>query len=135
MYEFIEHTADIRIRAVGADERQLFVELAAGMNEFLFGESTPDDLGSLITSETVEITSPDVVSLVVDWLSKLLLLSSIHHGKAVPIEITHISATSLRASIAVYRAEQVDDIKAVTYHGLEVKDTPNGIEACVTFDI
>jgi len=133
-YEFIEHTADIRLRAEGDDLKTLLLELAAGMNEFLFGETSSSST-EILASETVEIVSPDVVSLVVDWLSRLLLLSSIHHGKAVPLEITHISERELRASIAVYKAEQIEDIKAVTYHGLEVTKTPHGIEACVTFDI
>lgn len=132
-YQFVEHTADIRLWAEAADQKNLFLELAGGMNDFLFGEGSAS--GSLMTEEVVDLSSPDEVALLVDWLSKILLLTGIHHGKVIPVEISHISKTDLHATVRVFVAQQIEDIKAVTYHGLAIEATPAGVEACVTFDI
>ncbi len=134
-YEFVEHTADIALRARGASERELFIELARGMSEYLFGGETEAGSSSCITEETVELHATDGVGLIVDWLSHILLLTSVHHGRVVVREITHISSTAVYAKLAVVQGEQLEDIKAVTYHGLKVVHTPDGVEACVTFDI
>jgi SHS2 domain-containing protein len=135
-YEFIEHTADIRLRAVATDQKALFLELVSGMNEFLFGEGDYSaQSGKMIVDEVIELHAPDEVALLVDWLSQILLLTAINHGRVIPLEITHISKTALCATVRVYAATQVEDIKAVTYHGLSIGETPQGLEACVTFDI
>ena len=134
-YEFVEHTADIALRACSPSERDLFIELVRGMNEYLFGEEAGEEPGVILAEESVEVHALDEVALIVAWLSKILLFTELHHGRVVIKEISHISPTAVSAKLEVVRGEQIEDIKAVTYHGLEVLHTPGGVEACVTFDV
>ena len=111
-YEFVEHTADIAIRGWGRSERELFAELARGMSDYLFGEAEAGGQSEIVAAETVEVSAPDEVALLVAWLSKILLLSSLHHGRVVVREITHISNTAVRAKLEVASAQQIEDVVA-----------------------
>lgn len=131
-YEEVEHTADVAIRAFGRDLPELFANAAYGMFDLL-----ADMEGLSLTIEReVFLEAPDLEALLVDWLGELLYLRETHGEVYKEFEINTLSPTELRALArggkgAVPRM----DIKAVTYHDLEIEKTEEGYEATVVFDV
>ena len=134
MYEFLDHTADIAVRVWGKDLPSLFVNAAKAMAEYLEGFLSP--LEGRGNSELIELSGPDQNALLVAWLSEILYRT--HTGRKIYTEfaITELTDKSLRAQIAGQKAQKFSkDIKAVTYHGLEIKKVEQGYEATITFDV
>lgn len=130
-FEFIDHPADIKLRAHGKDLGELFSNAALGMMQFIFGNQ--QILAD--TSEEIEITSNNVESLLVDWLAEILALSAINHRAYTNFIIKKISEQKIFAILSSGTAIAEDEIKAVTYHELNVYKTSSGWDAEVVFDI
>lgn len=134
-FEILEHTADIGIVAYGADLKQTFANAAKG----LFSIITDLDRVAEVVERDVEVASPDIESLLVDWLSELIYLFDVDNILFKRFEISEIDTHHLRARVF---GEKVDTarhelklgVKAVTYHMLKVAKH-NGYEARVILDI
>ena len=115
-YTLLDHTADLRIRVSGTDPADLFKN--AGLALF--------DL----------ITRPDRLKP-----GEVIEVSVIGEEKLVDrIEIVHLSdnAVFARVSADCYQPERHEirhEIKAVTYHQIEVSRTGDGWQAMVVFDV
>lgn len=131
-YKILEHTADLKIQANGSDLAELFSNMALGMMTYKY-QGTSNKVQ--ITKENVRLKAQDVESLLVDWLSELLYLSDTNNLAYTKFDFKKISETELEAKVYGFKAEAKDDIKAVTYHQLEVKKTDEGWQAIVIFDI
>ena len=135
-FEFFDHTADVGIRVV-ADTLPELVRAA--------GEGLYAVLGDLIPGpETREIrlrlTGDDCAILLRDYLAELLLLFDRDRDIVTDVEVTAFDERCLRASAQVARLDDVQstyhhEIKAVTYHQLDVRRTENGYEATFIVDI
>ena len=130
-YEFLEHPADIKIKSYGSDLAELFANSALGMMDFLY------DLQSVkITHhESIEVTGENLENLLVNWLSELLFLSDINNRAYIEFSIKKVDNTSVIAVLGSGMAVSRDDIKAVTYHDLQVIRVENAWEAIVVYDI
>ncbi len=130
-YEFLEHPADIKIKSYGSDLAELFTNSALGMMDFLY------DLQSVkITHhESIEVTGENLENLLVNWLSELLFLSDINNRAYIEFSIKKVDNTSVIAVLGSGMAVSRDDIKAVTYHDLQVIRVENAWEAIVVYDI
>ena len=67
-YTFIEHTADLGVRATAANLPDLFIQAAKGMYALL-GRLEP---GTEPVEKILQLQAPDAESLLHDWLSELL---------------------------------------------------------------
>ncbi len=138
-YEFLEHPADLKIRAFGHDLAEVFVNAALGMMEFLYGENICSrDIPTLsrdVSTERVKIKSHDLPSLLVDWLSELLYLSDTNNRVYVGFKINKIGETEIEAEVGSYPAKAIEDIKAVTYNELKIGKQDGLWVAEVVFDI
>ena len=130
-FEFLEHPADIKIRAFGKDLQEVFINSALGMMEFLFDKPKmiPDK------KETIEASAENVESLLVNWLAEILALSNIHKRIFVNFAIKEFSETKIVAEVTSARAVAIDDIKAVTYSELAIKKMDDKWIANVVYDI
>lgn len=130
-YTEIEHTADWAIEVWAPDFEGVVREATRGMYE-LAGVELDASRGD---REILEITGDDRVDVLVAWLSELVFFwSARDQGIAEPevdFDGRTLSATGRLAPIVAQQKE----VKAVTYHGLEVRETQRGIEATVTFDV
>lgn len=133
-YEFLEHPADIKLRAYGKDLVELFTNAVSGMMEFLYGNNITGTTQNK-TTKVVSLESENVESLLVDWLAEILWLSETQHAMCVIAKIDRISNTKIHAQIRLIIAKAKDDIKAVTYHELNVKKLNEHWEAEVVFDV
>ena len=135
MYEIIEHTADIGIKATGKTIEEAFAETARGMFSLMIRNSHIEN--SVKRTITVENTG-DMELLLVDFLSELLYIHDVEHlvfgGISVTIG-THLTAI---ASGDRYNRDKHGygmEIKAVTYHLLEIQTHKKGVTINVLFDV
>ena len=73
-YEYLEHTADVKFLAYGKTLEEVFENAALAMFNVMVdtGEVLGEVLGEV--ARDVFLKSPDLESLLVDWLSELLYL-------------------------------------------------------------
>jgi SHS2 domain-containing protein len=131
-YEYIDHTADIGIRVRSKDLVSLFEDAGSALVDMM-GASSGEG------PETLEITAEgiDHVDLLVRWLQELLYLIEVKAFRISALEIRELSDTMLRAGLTgACRPTQLShEIKAVTYHGLDICGIDNGFEATIIFDM
>lgn len=115
--------------------RELFHNAALGMFSFLV------DAEGLVGNEKhlVEVTADNQEELLVSWLRKLLSLHQTELLIPTEIDIESISEQNIKARVSCLRVEEGDqrifgEIKAVTYHGLEISETDDGLVAQIVFD-
>ena len=135
-YHQIEHTGDIGIKIFGADLRQLFEN--AGFA--LFDLMTKISKVQPTQTRKIEIRAGDREELLVNWLSELNYIFQTEYWMACRFEITHLTGNSLTAIVT---GEPLDpqrhpiklEIKAVTFHHLQIEQNPVGFTGQVIFDI
>ena len=136
-YDLIEVTADIAIRARGSTLGLLFANAAWGMFDIICDSATVEP--ALVWD--MEAQAEDLESLMVDLLTDMLVLFELDGMlvSSVEADVATVGA-GWRARVKV-RGDRHDatkhdilhDIKAVTYHTLEVR--PDEGWARVLFDI
>lgn len=131
-YQKLEHTTDLKIRAWGKTEKELFANMLKGMFESIDPVFTDDKP----TVRDIKINSPDKAALLVDFLNEALYLSDINNEAYLDCQIDKLTDKELEGklrgrSIAEFKIE----IKAVTYHDVKIEKKNGGWEATVLFDI
>ena len=132
-FKFLDHPADLKIQVYGKNLEELFTNTALGMMTFLYPKKV-----AIINHETkkeIRIRANDLKALLVDWLSELLYLSDTNDVCYNDFDFEKLKEDELVAIAFGRRVKAKEDIKAVTYHGLEVKQTSKGWQAIVLFDI
>jgi SHS2 domain-containing protein len=131
-YEELEHTADWALRIEGRDLEELMLHAAQGMLE-LAGVRAG---GPGPAIQTLELSSNDPETLLVDWLNEVLLALELRRVAFTDIELELAGPHRLRARFREAPVEEIGKpIKAVTFHGLRVDRTPEGVAATVVFDV
>lgn len=134
-YTVIAHTADIRLKVTGRDLEEIFKNALIGMSNILQKDFCKKSAKYLI-KEKISIISTDSTTLLIDFLSKVLTLSSIKKAIFCRMEIIKFQTNYLEAEVLGNRVESFDhDIKAVTYHEAEIKKINKDIETIIIFDI
>jgi SHS2 domain-containing protein len=132
-FEEVEHTADWALRVRGRDLQELLINAARGIASLIVADpaNLPHD-----EEKELELESIDAESLLVDWLSELAYWAEAEMLVFHQFELQEVTPTSLRATVRGGHApELTKHIKAVTYHNLEIVETPEGMEATVVFDV
>jgi SHS2 domain-containing protein len=132
----VDHTADAGIVVTADSRSQLFERAAVGMFTIL---TEPEKLGQLIRRE-VEVEGEDLESLMLNWLSELNFLHITERELFGSFKIRHLAETVLNAEIG---GELMDpakhvvytEIKAVTFHELEIHQVEGQWRAQVIFDL
>jgi len=136
----IEHTADIGIVAEGASLEEVFANAAFGMLSLVY-QGLPRQGQSRQRIELEEASLPD---LLVRWLSEINYLLTVHHFLPVHIlqlqikeqnQNYHLQAVMNGADSKQQEKELHAEIKAVTYHQLQLKQNEQGFTAWIIFDI
>jgi SHS2 domain-containing protein len=133
-YEILDHSADLKMRVFGNDLSEVFVNMALAVAK----QQAPAQVSAKGAAEEIIIESSDLASLLVDWLSEILYCGEINKKVYTDFEITEFSENppKIKAKIkGMPVGEKNIDIKAVTYHDLEIKKVNDHWEAVVIFDI
>lgn len=133
-FEELGHTAEIGLRVQADAPEQLFACAARGMFSLL---RVPPDTTRPAQTQRVRVDSLDGESLLVDWLSELLYLYETTGALYTDCTVTRWAHTHLEAIVCGYppAAPPAVQIKAVTYHQLQVQADAQGWHAQVFFDI
>jgi len=135
-FTLVKHTADVKIKVRGENLEEIIVDAVRGMNEILEPEFLAHTVNVNAKREEIEVDSVDGSALVVDVMSEVLALSQINK-MAYDVEAMEVIAKK-KAKLKL-RGEPIekfgDDIKAVTYHGAELKEVDGGLEITILFDI
>ncbi len=134
-FEFIEHTADVGIRAYGHTLSELFGNAALGMFSLIV------ELDGVAPTESIpiEVEAPDREGLLVSWLTELIYYYETERILFSEFFVQECSGTRLRGIARGQRFQPAEieilrHIKAVTYHELEVTEMGGQWTAQVIFD-
>ncbi len=131
-YQEIEHTADWELKVWAPDLAGLLEQAAAGMAK-LAGVRL-DDTGPRIERQ-LDLAAFDAESLLVRFLSELLYLSG-QEGLGCQSMRLSLEGLALKAELECRAILSVDkEIKAVTYHQLNIILTGQGLETRIVFDV
>lgn len=143
-FEQLAHTADIQIRVYGKNLKQLFRHAVIGMFQVVRpivpGCAIENDrvvCKTLPISRDVSVSSIDQSALLVDFLSDLLSLSDIHNEAYLDATIHELTDTQIQATVHGVKVTgfEVVELKAVTYHGCEIKKVGDAWQVDIVFDI
>lgn len=119
MYQILEHTTDVRLRVEAADREQLFRESV----EALMASMKVDAYGLDAEKESLELDAPDITALLVDFLGEILLRSHISQRAYEVVSFSAMDGTHLEVVVESRAALFGEDVKAVTYHEADVRES------------
>lgn len=135
-YEFIDHTADIAIKAYGADFYQALEECGRAFFDIITENS------SIKHDKKISFTigADDQEALVVSFLSQLILFFELDNFVLGKFEVEPLDQFSVRC---VAYGEKFDNnkhdsgshIKGVSYHMLRIEENQNETSIQVLFDV
>lgn len=132
-HRFLDHTSEITLHVGATDWPGLLAQAGRGLAELLLRGTPAEPDGDW---RPLDVSSHDREALLVDWLNEILYVAETGLWIAVEIEIDDASETHLKARA---RGVAVDEppslVKAATFHGLHVRDLPEGLEAEVILDV
>lgn len=135
-FEFLEHTADVRVRVWGQTLPRLFENAARAMFSVI-----AEMRNVRPAAETaVEVRGEDPVSLLVNWLAELLYRFGAEQALFCEFEVERLTDESLSARV---RGETVDfdrhelltEVKGVTYHEAKIEKQGDCWMAELLFDV
>jgi len=136
----IDHTGDLGLRVTAPTLPQLFERAATGTFHIL----TDLDTVTPTTETPLTVTGRDPEALMVRWLSDLNYRHTVDRRLFCAFTVEAIEGTSDgRTLTATVRGEPIDparhvvhtEIKAVTFHGLDIQQTDDGWTVQVIFDM
>ncbi|HPC31259.1 MAG TPA: archease [Candidatus Paceibacterota bacterium] len=133
-YEILEHKADIKFKITADNLNDLFEGALKGMADIL---TLKEDLTEEKIEKNIKVSSLDLSSLLVDFLSEILTFSDIEDCVFNEVKINDLKNNKIEAKISGFKFKKLkEEIKAVTYHQSRVEQNKDGQwEAVVLFDI
>jgi SHS2 domain-containing protein len=135
-YEFLPHTADLRLRIEAPSLEELFEDGARAMRELLVGSSPVSPVQHVRIS--LRADTPD--ELLLGLLREVLYRFSAEGEAPSHLVVSHASAVELEGALWVEalsagRHLPQPEVKAVTRHGLEVRRSAERWMATVLLDL
>jgi SHS2 domain-containing protein len=133
----LDHTADVGFEVEAPSVEGLLEEALGGLLQVMF-EAPPQEGGA--EERTVELSAPDLETLLVRWLNELTFLVQGEGFVPVCAEVRVGEGPSLRARLRgvpldVARYGWQGEIKGATFHGLEVVRRDGALHAWVILDV
>ena len=118
MYQWIEHTAELGAAARPEPRRR---------RRALRTRREPP--------RTIAIEAADAETLLADWLSELAFLAETQDFVPDDVRELEVAERSLRAVVRGHVGRPAPLVKAVTYHGLELREEAGGVRARIVLDV
>ena len=130
-YHCIDHTADIGIRVVSEDIRGLFEEAALALIDIMGARSSEGRDCVRISLEGL-----DQIDVLVRWLQEILYRVEVEDLRISYVEVLEVNPKGLTALVTGINipTELSEEIKAVTYHNLQILEVDNHVETTIIFD-
>jgi len=138
LFETLPHTADLKVRAYGSDMRNLFTNMLEGM----FMSLSPISIDGAETSREFDVSSHDLETLFIDFLSEALSLSDVY--KEVYLDVVYDTfepeGEGTKRITGTFKGVKIEgfeegEIKAVTHHDLKIEKEGDVWVAEVLFDL
>jgi SHS2 domain-containing protein len=131
-YEILEHKADLKIRAFGKTKEELFLNMLLGMAD----SQKPEIRSKEKIKRQIKIKSLDLLTLLVDFLNEVLYLSQVNEEIYLDFKFKRFNDNELEGEIIGQKINKFgEDIKAATFHNLEIKQEDRTWRATILFDI
>jgi SHS2 domain-containing protein len=134
----VDHTGDLGLDVSAPTLADLLAAAVLGLVDVIVdGETVVGRDG-----RNVEVTAPDRELLLVRLLREVLYVYDVERWLPATVEVTVAAGTPVSAR-AELRGERFDparhevktEVKAVTYHALEVRETARGLRARLILDL
>ena len=133
-YEEVAHTADLEIRVWGDDLPALFVAAADGMVHLSGVEEY--EKGFSAVNESITLDAMDYEGLLILFLEEILYRLTEDYMLFTVQKLSIKPDFTLTAKLKGTQVRAYErDIKAVTYHRLNIRNTDQGFEVNIVFDI
>ena len=133
-FEEVAHTADLEIKVWGEDLPSLFVAAVDGMIHLSGVEEY--EKGFSAVNETITLDAMDYEGLLILFLEELLYRLTEDYMLYLVTKLSIKSDFTLTAKLKGTQVRSYQrDIKAVTYHRLNIRETDDGYEVNIVFDI
>lgn len=131
-FEYFEHTADVGIRAWGPSLDEAFAQAARGLVAQMVDTSDARAVGEAV----VVLEAESVERLLFAFLDEVLDLFYSRLWVLAEVEVRLEGGTRLRATLRgeaydAGRHGHVHEVKAMTFHGLEVRREPPEVRVIV----
>ncbi len=133
-FEIVETTADVGIRVVATSIEEFFNDAAKGMFAVMFDT----EIEGWPASHEIALESPDIESLLVDWLSELFYLFERKKFIFRSAGFLELDKNALRCKAlgTNYSGSIIGtEIKAVTHHLLDIGMSEDRYETTIIFDL
>lgn len=135
-YSIFNHTADLGISVRGYSCADLFRNAGIALLELILGNTVPKTEQKL----KISIDGNDLPDLMVRWLSEILYLFEGEKLIVTEIIINSMSKNRITSTLSIKKFDSqynviLREIKAVTYHQIEVKEKNGLWTARVIFDL
>jgi SHS2 domain-containing protein len=151
-FKILPHPSDVKLQITASTKGELFQGALAGMASIISSEARKKVLPTedrqvlidaelskktQIVKENIKVESLDFDTLLVDFLSEVLAKTDISHAVFNKLKIKKLTNSSLQAEIKGQKSDYFgQEIKAVTHHGLKIKQDKSGnYEVTILFDI
>jgi SHS2 domain-containing protein len=138
-YEWLEHTADLRIRVRGLDEAALLESAALATAELMVERRPSADTGEDEHDVAFEVTGASAEARLIALLKELLFRFDVEAELPVGAEVRVVGeCVEYRGRAYVFEPDRhvgLREIKAVTWHDLEVQVSAAGWAADIVFDV
>ncbi len=134
-YALLDHTADLGIKVRGVDLKDLFETAAKALMHLMTRGESP----GITTEMNITVSGQDLPDLLVRWLGEILYLLEGEDLVVTSVHIDSIFPSRLDATLQVIPFDPAfhrirHEIKAVTYHQIQVMNKGSIWEAQVIFD-
>ncbi len=128
-YRFLEHTADIKVKAYGKTLNDAFQEAARALSEAMTDTSKIKP----VIRRKIEIEAEDLEALLYEWLEEFIYLFDskglvFSEFKVESIQQTEgelkLKGEACGEEFDVEKHPQRTGIKAMTYHEMKIKQSP-----------
>lgn len=135
-FEILDHTADIGLIVYGEDLKTLF----ENAGEAFFHLITDLRRVRRRIERRIEISGEALERLMVDWLSELLYLHDVETLLFKGFKVESVGEGGLKARVKGEPFQEgvhviKTEVKAVTYHRIEVRKENRGWKAQIIFDL
>ncbi len=134
--QIFDHTADTGIKCWAGDLESVFEKMAKALTSLM---TDPNNI-SIKKEREIKVSASDIQSLLVEWLNEIIYLLETEGFLFKDFKIIEVDAYKLRATgfgEKFFEEKHVieQEIKACTFHLLELKETADGWFGQVVLDI
>lgn len=141
-FEIVEHTADVALRLTAPDLSGLLQAATDGLRSVLIDVPASRPVEER-EARAIDLAGLDPESLLVDYLCELIFLFDCERLLTVRLEPVPLDGAGPCRLVTRVLGETLDpsrhvaltEVKAATYHGLEVRPSPRGLQATVVLDL